>query len=397
MVLTKIFFRYLFLRLLMPFVVCLGACTLIWIMANLYGNIDDFLENKAGGGHLLVTILRFYLLLIPSILVQVLPATILIATLWTLLALNRRSELVALQSGGMAPIWIFSPFLVFTAILMVILAIDLNGLAAWSQVTSERVMAQVKGQSAHSNVFTNLPYVDTVYDRVWFFQSLDANRGTAKGVEILQRNAEGEDVVKYFARKGEYTDGGFWRLLGVLKIDYGVTGAPQDQKTFEELDLPDVTTPPSRFALVGAPAEQLTVRQLDQYISTSTASPARLATYRTEWWYRTLYPLSLIILVIYALLQGTRSDRRSPVAGIVTSVIVLIAYILLMNGFMTLGKHDRLPPFLSVAIMQMAFGGVGLYLLALNNGWGWQVFDAARRWWALLTEGRTTDTDDPTK
>ena len=42
----KIYFRYLFLRLFVPFAVCLCACTLIWIMADLYGNIDDFLEHK---------------------------------------------------------------------------------------------------------------------------------------------------------------------------------------------------------------------------------------------------------------------------------------------------------------------------------------------------------------
>jgi len=102
MVFSKIFFRYLFFRLLVPFVVCLGACTLIYVMANLYGNIDDFLESKTGGGHLILTILRFYTLQIPTILVQVLPAALVTATLWTLLALNRRSELVAFQQPGRA-------------------------------------------------------------------------------------------------------------------------------------------------------------------------------------------------------------------------------------------------------------------------------------------------------
>ncbi len=72
-----------------------------------------FLENRSGNGHLFFTIIRFYALQIPSMLVQVLPAALLISTLWTLLALNRRSELVAFQSGGMAPIWLFSPFFAF--------------------------------------------------------------------------------------------------------------------------------------------------------------------------------------------------------------------------------------------------------------------------------------------
>ena len=59
----RIFFRYLFGRLFAPFAVCLSACALIWIMADLYGNLDDFLEHKIN----MLLILRFYIQLIPSI------------------------------------------------------------------------------------------------------------------------------------------------------------------------------------------------------------------------------------------------------------------------------------------------------------------------------------------
>jgi lipopolysaccharide export LptBFGC system permease protein LptF len=69
----KIYFRYLFIRLFGPFAICLAACTLIWIMVDLYGNIDDFLEHRTN----ILLILRFYLLQIPNMLVQVLPAAIL--------------------------------------------------------------------------------------------------------------------------------------------------------------------------------------------------------------------------------------------------------------------------------------------------------------------------------
>ena len=43
----KIYFRYLFIRLLVPFCICLFAGSIIWIMADLYGNIYDFLDHKA--------------------------------------------------------------------------------------------------------------------------------------------------------------------------------------------------------------------------------------------------------------------------------------------------------------------------------------------------------------
>src|SRR5271154_3232613 len=103
---SKIYFRYLFLRLLVPFSVCLFACTVIWVMADLYGNIDDFIVHKIN----FRLIAYFYLLQIPGMLVQVLPAALLFSTLWTLISLNRRSELVAFQSGGISPFVLFSPF-----------------------------------------------------------------------------------------------------------------------------------------------------------------------------------------------------------------------------------------------------------------------------------------------
>jgi lipopolysaccharide export system permease protein len=377
----KIFFRYLFLRLLVPFAVCLCACSLLWVLADLYGNLDDFLEHKIK----ISKILYFYGLQIPSILVQVLPATLMFATLWTLLSLNRRCELVAFQSGGMAPIRLFSPFLAFALILMVILAVDLYGPAPWSQVTRDRVLAQVKGENAKSNVFLNLPYVDSVHRRTWFFQSLDTKQNTARGIEILLRDDDGHDVKKYFAQKGEW-NGEFWKLSGVLEIVFSVNGGVQDQKTYEELDLPDITTPPRQLSLIVSDAEQLTVSQLSQYIATSTSSEDNLAKYRTEWWYRVLYPFSLIILMLFALLQGARSDRRSPVGGIVWAVVVLLLYIVLMNFFMALGKHNRMSPFISVVVMEVVFGAIGLHLLAQSNGWWWQLLETGKRWQAKLAE-----------
>jgi lipopolysaccharide export system permease protein len=379
---TKIFFRYLFLRLFIPFAVCLSACTLIWVMADLYGNIDDFLEHKVN----VLLILRFYSLQIPSMLVQVLPAALLFSTLWTLLSLNRRSELVAFQSGGMAPIWLFSPFFAFALIWVLILGFDLNWPAAKSEVTRERLLQQVKGHDAKSNVFVNLPYVDSVNRRIWFFQSLDTNQNQAKGVEILQRDADGHDMVKYFARKGEW-NGEFWRLTGVLKIVFGVTGAVQDQKTYEELDLPDITTPPKQLSLIVSQSDQLTLSQLSQYIATSTATPEHLAGYRTEWWYRVLYPLSLIVLMLFALLQGTRTDRRNAIAGIFGVILVLLAYIMVMNIFMAAGRFNRLPPFVAVIATEVIFGAIGLHLLALNNGWWWQLLEVGKRWKTEWAEG----------
>jgi lipopolysaccharide export system permease protein len=381
----KIYFRYLFARVFAPFAICLAGCTLIWIMVDVYGNLEDFLEHKGSFGTILWTIIRFYSLQIPSMLVLVLPAALIIATMWTLLALNRRSELVAFQAGGMAPFWLFSPFVVFGAFWMVVLAIDLNWPSPLSLVTRERLLEPVKGQSAKSNVFTNLPYIDRRNRRVWFFQTLDANQGTAKNVSILERDADGDDIQQYFAQRGEYAPGGFWRLTGVMMIVYNSTGGVQEQKNYEQLDT-DITTPPKQISLVSAPPEQLTVSQLSQYIATSTSTPENLAKYRTEWWYRMFYPLSVLVLVLFGLLQGARIDRRDAAAGVFKTIIVLVVYLVVLNLVLGLGNHAKLPPFVAAIATQAVFGVVGLSLLAIKYGWGWQLLDAAQVWKAKWDE-----------
>jgi lipopolysaccharide export system permease protein len=382
---TRIYFRYLFLRLFVPFAVCLAACTLIWIMADLYGNIDDFLENKISFFPLMLKILRFYGLQIPIMLVQVLPAAILFSTLWTLLALNRRCELVAFQSGGMAPIWLFSPFFAFACIWMAILAYDLNWPAAKAAITKDRILLQVKGQNAKSNVYLNLPYVDNVNNRIWFFQSLDTNQGTAKGIEILLRDDQGDDLVKYFAEKAEWVPGGYWRLTNVLEITFGPGGTVKTQKTYSLKDL-DISTPPQQLSLIVSQPEQLSLSQLSDYIANSTSSPENLAKYRTEWWYRVLYPFSLIVLMLFALLQGTRTDRRGAAGGVIWIIVVLLLYIVFTNIFIVAGRTNHLPPFVAVIATEAIFGAIGLYLLALSNGWWWQLLEAAKRWQAFWAE-----------
>jgi lipopolysaccharide export system permease protein len=389
----KIYFRYLFLRLFVPFAICLCACTLIWIMVDIYGNLEDFLEHKGSFFTTLGIILRFYSLQIPSMLVIVLPSALLISTMWTLLALNRRSELVAFQAGGMAPFWLFSPFVVFGAIWMAVLAFDLNWPAPLSLVTRERLLEQVKGQGGKSNVFANLPYKDRVNRRIWFFQSLDTNQGTAKGVSILERDDDDNDLQQYFAQKGEYTPGGFWRLTGVLKIVYNPVGGVAENRNYQQLDT-DVTTPPKEIALVLSEPEQLTVRQLSQYIDTSTSTEETLARYRTEWWYRMIYPSSVIVLILFGLLQGARIDRRDAAAGVFKTILVLIFYLVVLNLVLGLGNHDRLPPFVAVVATPLAFGLIALGLLASRYGWWWQILGAARLWWGRKKASRIVAAQD---
>jgi lipopolysaccharide export system permease protein len=369
----KIFFRYLFLRLLQPFVYCLLALTLLWVVADVYGTMEDFIDHKVT----FAVFMHYYALQIPHMLIQVLPAAVLFSTLFTLLSLNRRSELVALQAGGVAPLWLLAPFILFGLINALALAYDMSGPAARADVTRNHIMKEIKGEGAG----TKMQYVDEVNHRAWFFQDLSASGsgGKISGLSLVEQNAQNRDVDVYAAQEARWT-GRFWRLNGVTKITYSVAGTPETQEKFEEFDLADVTTPPRQLALIMSRPEDLTVSQLAEYIASSTQTPDRIAEYRTEWWYRMLYPFSVLILMLFALVQSGRSDRRSPAAGIGIAIAVLVGYSVFMSVFMAAGKNNRLPPFVAVSFTEVIFAAVALHWLAVNNGWYWQMQEWYAAW-----------------
>jgi lipopolysaccharide export system permease protein len=353
--------------------------------------MEDFIDHKVRLG----VFFHYYVLIIPHMLVQVLPAAVLFSTLFTLMSLNRRSELVALQAGGMAPLWLLAPFLLFGLIVVIVLGYDMSGPAARADVTRNNIMKTIKGEGAGGNDVMNLPYIDELNHRVWYFQDLSTSGDTGKalGLIIWEQDAQDHDIALYSAKEARWT-GRFWRLSGgVKKITYRIDGNVESQENFEEFDLADVTTPPRQLALILSPPEDLSVRQLSEYIATSTQTPDRVAKYRTEWWYRILYPATILILMLYALVQVGRSDRRSPAAGIGIAIAVLISYSVFNSVFMAAGKNDRLPPFVAASFTEFVFAAVALHWMAVNYGWYWQLQEwylAWRREGAVAVEKKPT-------
>jgi lipopolysaccharide export LptBFGC system permease protein LptF len=176
----------------------------------------------------------------------------------------------------------------------------------------------------------------------------------------------------------------------VLLVVYNSTGGVQDQKNYEQLDT-DITTPPKQISLVVSQPDELTVSQLSQYIATSTSNSENLAKYRTEWWYRMFYPLSILVLISFGLLQGGRLDRRDAAAGVFKTIIILVFYLVVLNLVLGLGNHNKLPPFMAAISTQLVFGVIGLALLAGKYGWWWQFLEVARQWKAKWDRLRLND------
>jgi lipopolysaccharide export LptBFGC system permease protein LptF len=82
------------------------------------------------------------------------------------------------------------------------------------------------------------------------------------------------------------------------------------------------------------------------------------------------------------------TDRRGAAAGVGWTIAVLVLYTFSMAVFLPFGQHNRMPAFLSVFVTEIIFGAIGLHLLAIKNGWYWQLGQFWKQWLGRGNSGR---------
>ena len=74
----KIIDRYLLRTFLVPFFYCLTAFMMIYVIFDLFDNLNDFVEGKTP----LLLVVKYYLILFPSVMIRIVPISLLLAVLY---------------------------------------------------------------------------------------------------------------------------------------------------------------------------------------------------------------------------------------------------------------------------------------------------------------------------
>jgi len=101
--------RYLTRSLFVPFMLCFLGIIAIWMIFDLSDNGPDFIEARTP----LTEVFRFYMVVLPQMVVQILPVTLLLAALYSLSKLSRNNEIMSMLTAGISVRRILTPFFIF--------------------------------------------------------------------------------------------------------------------------------------------------------------------------------------------------------------------------------------------------------------------------------------------
>jgi len=309
-------------------------------------------------------IVIYDLLGFPQIMVQMVPPSVLLATVFTLSGMNRVQELIACYSIGYGLKRIMSLFL------MIVLTISCLLLMVQDRVLPRSFKKQ---QIYYWRVMKKKPdfFLDPKQDKIWYrsknlifnLQSFDRSSNTIQGMSIYTFDGSFNLVQVVEAEKAEFTQSGWKLKKGTVTVFNSGNSFPL-VKGFDEKALL-ISETPKDFQEIEKEVDVLRLKELYRYISKRRS--AGVDTKASEVKFHSKISLSFIpiVLCLLGVPFSTRGRREGGAAkDLGLCLLLTFFYWLFYSVGLSLGTNGALPPWLAAWLPSAIFAALAVMLIA---------------------------------
>jgi len=356
------FDRYLSRQFLSIAAICLGALFTLWMLLDLNDSHGDF----SGADNMLSTLIGFYVLRSPAILIVLLPYTLLLANIYCLGKLSKSNEIIAMVQSGTGVLRISFP-LIFSGLWCSILLLGLNyQWAPHAEGKRNEMIAAAKGRPIiqAKNVLFRAP--DS--NRLWMVGTFPENflKGEPlQNIEITKIGSDHSIKTRINSPSASYDkETRIWTFENPLVSRFEPGQAP----IFEQLNEPLVRKTwketPAQIIKPGLSVEHLGIPEINSWLISPLAQQmtANLPSYLTHWHYRWALPITCLVTVLLAVPLSIHFSRRGGGSGIFLAVVLSVMMIFISTITLALGESGSMLPMLAAWMPNILFAGLGLYL-----------------------------------
>ncbi|MBN1558310.1 MAG: LptF/LptG family permease [Lentisphaerae bacterium] len=360
----KLIDRYLLREYLLPIVYCLLAFCMVFVIYDLFDHVADFLEADTPAW----LIVRYYLCLLAPNLEYLIPAALLLATLYTLWQLSRNNELTAMRSSGVSLYRLMSPFLsvglAFTVLTGALKESVAPRAAQWAADFNANDFQAVKTRFQDDQHFYN-----SVGHRQWHIGRFDLREpGTLYRITVDQERPDGIPAWSIAAKQALWLDGEWW-FFDVFRQDYNVYGfpvGPGGKIAGSRLGraYPSFREQPQDFVDEVRSWSFLSTADMIRYLrARPNLSDEEVARKRFDIHSRLAMPWACLIVTLFGIPAGAQRGRQSALTGIFTAVAVFFAFYALTQVGVLLGKGRLIWPWLGAWLSNIVFLTAGLQMI----------------------------------
>lgn len=312
---------------------------------------DDVPDLRAYGAHA-VDILRYYALLTPSFIPTIVPIALLVSVLFVLSQFHRNNEIIAMRASGMSlfritrTLWagglVLSLALVYFNADIAPRAFEASRTLRDSMRFSKEV--ERSGDKAAGLIFN--PTFDNHRDhRLWFMNRFSEYTYRGFGISVHERDEEGHELRRVYAREGFYEDGRWVFLEGQeMEFEAGTLETPKRVLKFERRVFEDFTEDPALMKTLSKEPDDLSYLELGRLLAQvpPEESPA-MHPYAVRYHSILATPFSCLIVIGIAVPFAVGGVRTNPLVGVSKAVVLFFAYFVLSSMAGILGSQDIMP------------------------------------------------------
>ncbi len=278
----------------------------------------------------------------PMVAALTLPMATLFAALMCFGRMSSEGEIIAMRAGGVPIARISAAVLVVAAVMSVAMAVAVHSwIPRCNGRSRELLMAFRTSQQETRHLLLRIPERGEL-ERIVYVDRLNLAAGEMEGV-IIHEFRRGRPWATYVAKRGRW-DGRQWVLQGVEHTVISPDGIRSER--LGEL-VYDIGRSPEDIERIKYDPDELPTAELRRELEVVSRGPARdearAAQIRAEIANRWATPWSILSFALIGVVLGVRPQRASKGVALGISLIVILAYYILMHTMTIVSEQGRLP------------------------------------------------------
>ncbi len=354
----RILDRYVAVRFLAALAFANLVLLSIYVLANLVENLDKFLDAHAT----MDQVFRYYLNFVPQIIVIMQPIAILLATLFSMGALSKNSELMAMRASGIPLHRTAMPLLVMGFLLsLVSMGLNETIVPNTNQRRWEINEYEIQKKKQDRRQIMYHVYRQGENGRIFRLERYDilANRGFSV---MVQKFDKSKLIWTMKAEEMQMVDSVWHFRRGDIRTFIGADS--MRLQTFDSLMRPEWTESPQSFAQKRKLPENMGYSELSEWVEFKKRAGTDTTKEMVDLQVKLAFPFACFIMVIIAIPIAASPKRAGFARSFGIAFGIMFFYFTLSRSIYKLGEAGDLPGLVAAWSVNILFLIIGLVLYA---------------------------------